>query len=220
MSSEGENIWIYDECEGGVEKSIPRITDWHHEAWGVMTNGDREGPIFLSNSHTNNGFFLLTTKYLILYWKNMKRLPENPKYAEMRHSDVILTLQWLHGSTCGQHAVDVRLFVFHLSHGLVRVCEVELSHMGKNNGNPDLVCEKMRFVQARLKLCCSHVTIYTYCTFGWYSNALHQIFHNAQTAHACWCKKAIIVWLCVCTGDNPLAKARGLSSCTYAHTIQ
>ena len=26
----------------------------------------------------------------------------------------------------------------------------------------------------------------------------------------------VIVWLCVCTGDNPLAKASGLSSCTYA----
>ena len=38
--------------------------------------------------------------------------------------------------------------------------------------------------------------------------------------HACWCEKAVIVWLCVCTGDNPLAKARGLSSCTYAQTIQ
>ena len=24
------------------------------------------------------------------------------------------------------------------------VCEKELSHMGKNNGNPDLVCENIR----------------------------------------------------------------------------
>ena len=31
---------------------------------------------------------------------------------------------------------------FYLSLGLVRVCEIKLSHMGKNNGNPDLVCEK------------------------------------------------------------------------------
>ena len=35
------------------------------------------------------------------------------------------------------------LFFFYLSHGLVQVCEIEeLSHMGKNNRNPDLVCEK------------------------------------------------------------------------------
>ena len=32
----------------------------------------------------NNGFFfLLTTKYSILYWKNMK----NPEYAEMQYGD-------------------------------------------------------------------------------------------------------------------------------------
>ena len=35
------------------------------------------------------------------------------------------------------------LFVFYLFHGLVQVCEIELSYMGENNGNPDLVCEKI-----------------------------------------------------------------------------
>ena len=35
------------------------------------------------------------------------------------------------------------MFVFSL--GLVRVCEIEISHMGKNNGNPDLVCENIIF---------------------------------------------------------------------------
>ena len=25
-----KNIRIYYECEGGIEKSVPRITDWHH----------------------------------------------------------------------------------------------------------------------------------------------------------------------------------------------
>ena len=29
----------------------------------------------------------------------------------------------------------------YLSHGLAWVCEIEFSHMGKYNGNPDLVCE-------------------------------------------------------------------------------
>ena len=33
---------------------------------------------------------------------------------------------------------------FYLSHGLVRVCEVKLSHMGKINRNPDLVCDRFR----------------------------------------------------------------------------
>ena len=31
-----------------------------------------------------------------------KKLPENPEYAEMRHRDVIFTLQLRHGSTCDQ----------------------------------------------------------------------------------------------------------------------
>ena len=51
--------------EGGIGKSVPRITDWHHEVFRVMT----KGRIFLFHSHTNNGFFFLfTTEYLILYW--------------------------------------------------------------------------------------------------------------------------------------------------------
>ena len=36
----GANIRIYHECEGRIEKYVPKITVWHHEAWRVMTNGD------------------------------------------------------------------------------------------------------------------------------------------------------------------------------------
>ena len=46
----------------------------------------------------------------------------------MRHGDVILTLQWRHGSTCDQRADDVRLFLFYRSLGLVRVCEINRIH--------------------------------------------------------------------------------------------
>ena len=56
-----QTIRIYHECEGRIEKSIPRIAVWHHEAWRVMTNGDPEGRIFLSYPHTSNGFFFLLT---------------------------------------------------------------------------------------------------------------------------------------------------------------
>ena len=28
---------LYQECEGGIEKSVPRITDWHHVACRLMT---------------------------------------------------------------------------------------------------------------------------------------------------------------------------------------
>ena len=67
-------IRIYHECEGGIEKCIPRSTHWHHKACRVMKIIDHEGRIFLSHPHTNNGFFfLLTTKCFILYWKNKKK---------------------------------------------------------------------------------------------------------------------------------------------------
>ena len=33
--------------------------------------------------------------------------------------------------------------LFYLSHGLVWVCEIEISRMGENNGNPDPVCENI-----------------------------------------------------------------------------
>ena len=49
--------------------------------------------------------------------KTWTRLPENPEYAERRHGDIILTLQWYHGSTCGCS------FFFYLSHGMVWVCD-------------------------------------------------------------------------------------------------
>ena len=58
-----KNIKIHHECEGEIEKSVPRITDWYntrHADW--WQNGEREGRIFLSNPHTNNEFyFMLTT---------------------------------------------------------------------------------------------------------------------------------------------------------------
>ena len=61
-------IRIHPVFEGGIDKTILRIPDWHHEACQVITSGDTEGRIFLSHPHKNNGFFfLLTTKYLILY---------------------------------------------------------------------------------------------------------------------------------------------------------
>ena len=90
----GGVIRRHDECECGIEKIVPRNTDWHHEPCRGMTNGDRKGLIFLSHPHTNNELFvLLNIKYHLFYLKNMKKLPENPKYAEMRHGDLILTLE-------------------------------------------------------------------------------------------------------------------------------
>ena len=37
-----KNIRICHEYEGGIEKFVPMITVWHHQAYRVMTNGDPE----------------------------------------------------------------------------------------------------------------------------------------------------------------------------------
>ena len=73
LRSWGRIIRIYHECKGSIENSVPRITDWHHEACRVMTNGDREGRIFLSHPHTNNGFFFLLNTKLESILKNASR---------------------------------------------------------------------------------------------------------------------------------------------------
>ena len=52
---------IHHECERGIEKSVSRITVWHHKACQVMTNDDHEGWIFLSHPHVYNVFFFLLT---------------------------------------------------------------------------------------------------------------------------------------------------------------
>ena len=44
-----KHMRIRHECEGGVEKFIPRITDLHPKACRVMTNNDPEGRVFLSD---------------------------------------------------------------------------------------------------------------------------------------------------------------------------
>ena len=61
----------------------------------MMTNGDREGWIFLSHPHMNNGFFFfLTIKYHIL-----KRFKEVPEYAEIRYDMMTPLKQWRHLTT-------------------------------------------------------------------------------------------------------------------------
>ena len=55
---------IRHEYEGGIEKSVPRITDLHHKACRVMTTNDPEEKIFLYHPKMiNRLFFLLTILY-------------------------------------------------------------------------------------------------------------------------------------------------------------
>ena len=64
----GNRESIFHECEGRIEKPVPRIAVWHHEACRVMTNGDPKGRNFLSYPHMNNGFFfLLTIVFIYLF---------------------------------------------------------------------------------------------------------------------------------------------------------
>ena len=65
------NIRIYHECEGRIEKSVSRITIWHHEACRVMTNGDPKGWIFLSCPQRNNRFFSCSPLFFYLFYFKM-----------------------------------------------------------------------------------------------------------------------------------------------------
>ena len=41
-----------NQCEGRIEKSVPRVAVWHHEACPLMTNGESyEGRIFFLAHH-------------------------------------------------------------------------------------------------------------------------------------------------------------------------
>ena len=65
----------YHKCEGWIEKSVPRITECHHEACRMMTTCDRERRFFYPTLTRIilEYLLLLTFKYRILYWKNMKK---------------------------------------------------------------------------------------------------------------------------------------------------
>ena len=60
---------IYHECEGRIEKSVPRIAVWHHKACRMISNGDPEGWIFLSYPHVKNGFFFLLITVFFFFEK-------------------------------------------------------------------------------------------------------------------------------------------------------
>ena len=103
------NKKIHHDCESGIEKSVPRITDWHHDACRVMTNGDPDGRMFLSHAHRNNGFFfLVTTKYLI-------EKEENPEYA----GGVILILNDVTERRVSIAQKACGCSIYYLFHGLV-----------------------------------------------------------------------------------------------------
>ena len=66
-----EIIRIFHEYEDGIEKYIPKITDWLHDACRVMTNSDREGQIFVSEMLRfllgNDEIEVFLKLYILLY---------------------------------------------------------------------------------------------------------------------------------------------------------
>ena len=74
-----EIIRIYHECEGRIEKSVPRIAVWHHKACRVMTKGDHEGRIFYPTLTRIMVSFSCSPLFL---FKN--KLPEVPEYAKIQ----------------------------------------------------------------------------------------------------------------------------------------
>ena len=73
-----KNIRIRHECEGGIEKFVPWINDWHHKACQLMTNGDQEGQIIYFHPQTNNRSFscspIRTTFYIGKREKGLKKI--------------------------------------------------------------------------------------------------------------------------------------------------
>ena len=81
-----KNIIIHHDCEGGIEKSVPRITDWHHEARPIDDKRCSRGTDFLfASSHEfyTRFFFLPLLNPHFIIEKHEKRLPDNPENAEM-----------------------------------------------------------------------------------------------------------------------------------------
>ena len=99
-----------------IEKSITRITDWHHKACQFSY------PILTQIMNYFSSSQLIIAFYI---GKNI---------------NITMTSQIDMRPACDRRA-PAR---FYLSHRLLWVCEKELSHMGKVKENPDLVCENIK----------------------------------------------------------------------------
>ena len=110
-----------------------------------MTNGDPEGRIFLSHPHTIRIMDSLSCSPLNTSFnigKTMKKTSRKSwirwDASPCRNFNVTMTSR-IDVRTAHGRRTAVRFFIFPTGwYG------IEVSHMGKNNGNPDLVCEKFR----------------------------------------------------------------------------
>ena len=72
-----------------MDKSVPGITVWHHEACRVLPVYDREGRIFLSIPHTHDRFFFLSHRSFLNVDFFNKAVTS---IADIRH--IVMTLLW------------------------------------------------------------------------------------------------------------------------------
>ena len=116
---------------------------------GLLSDDKRwsRRPIFLSHFKTNTGFFyLLTTKNRILDWKKKHEKGFQRILNTLRCDMVTSFYHCSHCDVTERRAASVRptygCSFFYVSLGLVRVCEIELSHMGKKRKSWSGVCKK------------------------------------------------------------------------------
>ena len=89
------------ECEGGIEKSIPRITDWHCKACRVMTNSDPERWIILSHPHKENSVPSITKWHHEVCWEMTNRDPEGQIILCHPHiENSVLRITYWHYKAC------------------------------------------------------------------------------------------------------------------------
>ena len=104
LSCRGNIIRIHHECEGGIDKSVLRITDCHHEACRVMTNGDCEGQILLSHPHTNNGLFSCSPLSTAFYIGKHEKVFQ--KILNSLRCDMVMSFK--HCNDAKDRRIDVR----------------------------------------------------------------------------------------------------------------
>ena len=120
-----ETIRILHECEVLIEKSVPRVTVWHHEALPGDAKLWPEGQICLSVPHTHDSFFFLHTYgcwHLIIIIFTIKDLQSRWPFWFWRHFYVLVTSRCLKTrlsdpplqTNLGE---NVMLFIFYLTNG-------------------------------------------------------------------------------------------------------
>ena len=125
-------------CEDEIERAVPRITAWHHEACRVMTNGDCEGLLF--NPILTQIMDFLKSFYIGKAWKKPSRKPQIRWDATYLWHNYVFNITMtsridvLPG--CGQ-CTAVHLLNF--TNGLVHGMWDRIFSYGQNSGNPDQV---------------------------------------------------------------------------------